>query len=76
MESEPCYSKLAALLSFSTHPSHGSFCWPDFPNGQGPTYFTDYQDWFEITLEIIKDIKEYNWIVKPHPAEKMYGENG
>ena len=24
-------------------------CWPDFPSGYGPTWYTDYVDWFLIT---------------------------
>ncbi|MDC3175775.1 hypothetical protein OA859_00770 [Prochlorococcus sp. AH-716-D13] len=48
-------------------------CWPDFPNIYPPTWYLDYVDWFEQTLEIIKGIKNANWIIKPHPAEFKYG---
>ncbi len=50
-------------------------CWPDYPNMYGPTYFTDYVHWFEITLNCIRKIDRFNWIIKPHPAEHLYGNN-
>lgn len=49
-------------------------CWPDFPNGYGPSNFTDYVDWLLFTLENIKTIHSCNWILKPHPGEKFYGD--
>ena len=48
-------------------------CWPDFPNSQGPCYFTDYQQWFELTQKAICSLKQYNWVLRPHPAESSYG---
>ena len=48
-------------------------CWPDFPNLYPPSWYTDYVDWTKKTLNIIKDIKNCNWIIKPHPAEFKYG---
>ena len=48
-------------------------CWPDFPNIYPKTFYIDYVDWFLKTLEIIETIRDFNWIVKPHPAEFMYG---
>ena len=48
-------------------------CWPDFPNLYAPSWYTDYVDWFKKTLEIIKDLDNANWIIKPHPAEFKYG---
>lgn len=49
-------------------------CWPDFPNAQGPCYFTDYQEWFTLTYKSIINMKQYNWIIKPHPAESFFGD--
>ncbi len=49
-------------------------CWPDFPHMYGRSYYTDFQDWLELTLEAIADIKDCNWILKPHPAERFYGD--
>lgn len=49
-------------------------CWPDFPNGYGPTWFSDYVDWFKVTLRAIKELKECIWLLKPHPAEVEYGQ--
>ncbi len=48
-------------------------CWPDFPNIYPYSFYIDYVDWFLKTLDIIKDIKNVNWIIKPHPAEFKYG---
>lgn len=49
-------------------------CWSDGPNGGGSTYFTDYQDLLERTLSVIARVKDCNWILRPHPAEFMYGD--
>ncbi len=48
-------------------------CWPDFPNIYPKTFYLDYVDWFLKTIEIIGNLNDFNWIVKPHPAEFMYG---
>lgn len=48
-------------------------CWPDFPNVYPKSFYIDYVDWFKKTLNIILDIEDFNWIIKPHPAEFMYG---
>ena len=31
-------------------------CWPDFPNGFGPTWFSDYVDWFRVTLNAVANL--------------------
>ena len=49
-------------------------CFPDFPNSYGLSWYTDYLDWLTVTLDKISKIKNINWIIKPHPAEHMYGE--
>lgn len=49
-------------------------CWPDFPNAPGRTYITDHVDWFERTLAVARETRNYNWFFKPHPAEEMYGK--
>ena len=48
-------------------------CWPDFPNLYPPSWYTDYVDWTRKTIDIIKNISNCNWIIKPHPAEFKYG---
>jgi hypothetical protein len=50
-------------------------CWPDFPNSFGPTWFSDYVDWFRVTLNTVADVPNCNWVLKPHPAELEYGQN-
>ena len=32
-------------------------------------------DWFQSTLQHIKNIDKVNWIIKPHPSEKVYNTN-
>tara|TARA_B100000989_G_scaffold285589_1_gene253443 strand:- start:23560 stop:25338 length:1779 start_codon:yes stop_codon:yes gene_type:complete len=32
-------------------------------------------EWFLETLKIIKKIKNVNWLIKPHPSEKIYNSN-
>lgn len=32
-------------------------------------------DWFTKSLNIINKIKKFNWIIKPHPAEKYYRQD-
>jgi hypothetical protein len=49
-------------------------CWPDFPNAPGRSYFADHVEWFEHTLRVARKTKEYNWVFKAHPAERMYGD--
>ena len=49
-------------------------CWPDFPNSYGPTWYSDYVDWFQTTVRATTKLKKCNWIIKPHPAESEYGE--
>ena len=38
--------------------------------------FVDYYSWFVETIKFIKNIKEVNWIVKPHPSSKVFNESG
>lgn len=47
-------------------------CWTDYPNAYGSQWYKNYHNWFEMTLELIKNNKECNWVIKPHPAEKEY----
>ena len=47
--------------------------WPDYPNGYSAGMFTDYVDWYLFTLQNIVKIKDYNWLLKSHPGEHLYG---
>ncbi len=38
--------------------------------------FRDYYDWLTQTLKHIVKIKAVNWLIKPHPSAKLYGEDG
>jgi hypothetical protein len=38
--------------------------------------YADFYTWLESSLDIASKIKGVNWIVKPHPAAKLYGELG
>ncbi len=43
--------------------------------GYGMTYFRDYYDWCDKTLEMASKIDNVNWILKPHPSRKSYNES-
>ena len=45
----------------------------DFPNISPPTWYLDYVDWFKKTIKNNNHLDQFNWIIKPHPAEYMYG---
>ena len=49
-------------------------CWTDYPSGYGKNPFSNYVAWFQFILNNVSKIKKINWIVKPHPGEKFYGE--
>jgi hypothetical protein len=49
-------------------------CWSDCPNSGGRTYYSDYLDLLDQTLEVMREVKNCNWILKPHPAEFMYSD--
>lgn len=50
-----------------------SHVWYDFPHHQTMTHFTDFKDWMEFTLSVIRDCPEVIWLLKPHPTENWYG---
>jgi len=41
----------------------------------GRYYFRDYYDWVEQTLKLAREIKDVNWILKPHPSRDVYNES-
>lgn len=41
----------------------------------GDLYFRDYYDWVEKTLQIATNVKNVNWILKPHPTRGAYNES-
>lgn len=38
--------------------------------------FKDYYQWFIETIKYLNNIRNINWIVKPHPSSYMYNETG
>jgi hypothetical protein len=54
------------------------FChvFSDAPHVSKKMIFRDYYDWLVETIEKVKNIDGVNWIVKPHPSAKLYGEEG
>ncbi|WP_027002081.1 hypothetical protein [Hugenholtzia roseola] len=48
----------------------------DVPHCTGFSIYLDYYDWFVKTLELIKDIPQVQWLIKPHPASVLYEEVG
>lgn len=50
-----------------------SHVWYDFPHTFGMKNFTDFLDWMQFTLEVICEVREVDWVLKPHPTEQWYG---
>ncbi|MCX6235981.1 MAG: hypothetical protein NTY07_00255 [Bacteroidia bacterium] len=49
----------------------------DAPQGlSNRMLFKDYYTWLEETIKEACSIKGINWIVKPHPSNKLYNESG
>ncbi len=48
----------------------------DANHASGQMSFTSYYDWFTCTIDFIKNLENINWIIKPHPSVKVYGEEG
>jgi len=53
-------------------------CFSDAPHEAGRMIFNDYYDQFISTINFINknNSSKYFWIIKPHPARNVYGENG
>lgn len=47
----------------------------DESHGSEFTIFRDYYTWYKETLKMAADIQTVNWIIKPHPSRKIYGED-
>lgn len=41
----------------------------------GTYYFRDYYDWLEQILKIAREVKDVNWVLKPHPTRHAYNES-
>jgi hypothetical protein len=48
----------------------------DAPHLSKIMIFKDYYDWMAKTMDVAKNIRDVNWIFKPHPAAKLFGEEG
>ncbi len=73
--SEELYKKLKLNPSCST-----VFIMPhafsDAPHSNEYMLFRDYYQWFIETIKYVNNIRNINWIVKPHPSSYMYNETG
>lgn len=47
--------------------------WFDFPHIYGMRNFTDFHDWMTRTNDIIVELPNIRWFLKPHPMETWYG---
>lgn len=47
--------------------------WFDYPHTFGMSNFVDFHDWITFTVDIIKNLKDIIWLMKPHPTETWYG---
>ncbi len=50
-----------------------SHVWYDFPHTFAMWNFTDFLDWMQFTLGVIREVKHVDWVLKPHPTERWYG---
>ena len=50
-----------------------SHVWFDFPHTFAMVNFTDFLDWMRLTLEQVREIRDMDWVLKPHPTEEWYG---
>ena len=48
----------------------------DAIQGNDEMLFPDFYLWLVETIKFVKDIKDVNWIIKPHPSARAYGEVG
>lgn len=51
-------------------------CFSDCPLCGGQFVYVDYYQWFVETMKIISELKNVNWIIRPHPMRHNYSENG
>ena len=72
---EELYKKLRLNPSYST-----VFIIPhafsDAPHSNEYMLFRDYYQWFIETIKYVNNIRNINWVVKPHPSSYMYNETG
>lgn len=47
----------------------------DAPHSNSWMIYTDYVHWFKNILRMISEIKDVNWLIKPHPANKFYSKS-
>lgn len=47
--------------------------WFDYPHLYHMRNFVDFVDWFERTVEMIREMPHIDWFLKPHPMETWYG---
>lgn len=70
-------SKKDFIDQFAIDPNYPTVCimshvFADAPHSNSTMLFDDYYDWLAETLKHIKKVKNVNWLVKPHPANKYY----
>jgi hypothetical protein len=46
--------------------------WFDFPHSCAMEHFRDFQDWIETTARVAAEVKDVNWLFKPHPCDDWY----
>lgn len=46
--------------------------WFDYPHATKMSYFTDFLDWMNVTLDIAKNRTDVNWLFKSHPCDDWY----
>lgn len=71
------YTKAALLDQLGLDPRKPTVCvmshvFPDAPHTFSRSLYDDYVLWLRATLELIKDMPQTNWLIKPHPDNHHY----
>jgi len=75
------YSSKELCKKLSLNPSYPtvfiiSHVFSDGPHAYGNILFRDYYQWFIETIKFINNIRNINWVVKPHPGAYAHNEAG
>lgn len=49
--------------------------WFDYPHSYGLHDYYDFLDWILTVLNVIKKMKNINWLIRTHPCDDWYGGN-
>lgn len=77
-ERKPFFKNKKKFLNFFNFDSNKKVyvimanCYTDYPNNYKEAWYKDYYNFLKMVLVCAKN-SNYNWLLKPHPAEKEFG---